>query len=459
MVKIYQANTFYLFEKDKIIKLICDSFPNIVNINNNYNINLAQNKHNKKIFCNLSIYSNGYKAKIDILKKEKTDGYHLFIIKLNTKHKMKSINDISFCAMVLAKAGINVIKTTILYISSHYRVGMELAKFFNPLDCTEIVTITTRKFLKISNKVVMNIISNIMPRPYLKSYCKYCPSFKECFKVNLDRHIFAIPQLSQNVLNSFIKRGIYYVDRIPLDFKLTARQRIVKHCIIHNKTYISHNLKQDLNKIIPPFFYLDFESFSTAIPLYKNVAPNTQILTQFSLDKTDVYGKLLQHKEYIATSTKDCRYELSKNLIKYLTSNNNSSIITYASFESAYIKKLINLFPNLHDALSNILNRIIDLESIMKKNYYNIKLHGKSSMKKVLSVLNLNIDYSDLSITNGQEAATAYAFMASGTYPSVKQRQDVTSDLLMYCAKDTKAMIEIHQFLIKISKLVNSSIE
>ncbi|MDR0915458.1 MAG: DUF2779 domain-containing protein [Endomicrobium sp.] len=405
-----------------------------------------------QVFCNLSIIASRYKARVDILQKQSTNNtWNLFLIKLSTKYKVKYVNEASFIAMVLEKTGMKVIKTTILYISKNYRFGMHISKLFISIDCTEAVNLQKQNFFKISDKIIVDLKSRSMPHPYLKSVCKHCHIFQHCVGKNINRHIFDIPDLSSVELENFIKRGIHIIDDIPLKFKLNSLQQTIKNCVLRNETYISQNLKYELTNMHPPFFYLDFESVSTAIPLYEHIAPNTQIVTQFSLDKTDNNGNILTHYEYINKKKKDCCNHIAKMLIKHLCNKSCSSIITYSNFESIYIRKLINLFPDLHYGLNNIINRMVDLELLLKRNYYNVNFHGKSSMKKVIEVISPELKYMNLDIKNGKDATIAYAFMLYGIYNKTTKQQTI-KNLLKYCAMDTLAMIKIHQFLINLVK-------
>jgi len=172
-------------------------------------------------------------------------------------------------------------------------------------------------------------------------------------------------------------------------------------------------------------------------------------LTQFSVHKTDGSGNILNHYEYIADQTKDCRREIAEKLIEYL--DVEGSIITYANSERLAISKLGVLFPDLLEKLSEIIERIVDLELIVRKNYYDVNFHGRSSIKKILPVLVPEMDYSSLEIRDGGNASAAFAFMARGQYDG-KKIEETKKNLLRYCAQDTLAMVRIHQFLINTVK-------
>jgi hypothetical protein len=353
----------------------------------------------------------------------------------------------SFISMVLAKSGINLSKITILHLSKDYRTGMSISQLFEESDCTEKVKLKAQEFLALSDKAFKDVESENMPQPCLKRKCKNCLVFNVCMGKDVQNHIFDLPRLSILAMDKLVALGVDTIDQIPPDFELTEMQKIVKDCVLTNATYVSKNLKTELKNIKPPFYYLDFESVTAIMPLYKDIAPHTQLLTQFSIDRTDESGNILNHYEYIADHTKDCRREIAEKLIKYL--GIDGSIITYANFERIAIHKLAKLFPDLSMNLNDIAERNVDIELIVRKNYYDINFHGRSSIKKILPVLIPEMDYTNLAISDGGDAAAVFAFMAMGLFDAEKI-EETKKNLLKYCAQDTLAMVKIHQFLINI---------
>ncbi|OEG70186.1 hypothetical protein ATZ36_05780 [Candidatus Endomicrobiellum trichonymphae] len=397
-----------------------------------------------KTIYRASFAAGGYLAKADILQKLDGNSWHLFEVKLGNKYKVKYARDMSFNAMVLAKSGLVVGKTTLLCLSNDYRLGMSISQLFKELDCTEKVEPKVQEFLILSDEVRENIESENMPEPYLKRNCKNCPVFDGCMGKDVKNYIFDLPRLSVLAMEELIAAGADTINKIPVDFELTQMQQIAKNCVLTNTNYISENLKTELENIRQPFYYLDFESVMTAMPLYRDIAPHTQLLTQFSIDRADDAGNILDHYEYIADQTRDSRREIAERLIKCL--GEEGSVITYANFERIAISNLAGLFLDLCEKLNKIAWRIVDLERIIKKNYYDINFRGRSSIKKVLPVLIPEMNYADLEIGSGGDAAASFAFMAMGLYDD-KKTEETKKNLLKYCARDTLAMVKIHQFL------------
>ncbi|MDR1244659.1 MAG: DUF2779 domain-containing protein [Endomicrobium sp.] len=403
---------------------------------------------NKAVYA-MPFVTDSFYAKPDILKKLEDNSWHLFEVKSGSRYKIKYTNDISFNVMVLSKLGIRISKTSALYLSSDYRTGMDSSKLFTEVDCSEKVEIKSQKFLSIADKASKDLQSEIMPPPVLKRHCKNCPIFDVCIGKDAKKHIFDLPRLSIVQMDQLIAMGADTIDKVPDDFELTERQKIVKNCVLTNTRYVSNDLKAELENTKQPFYYLDFESVTTIMPLYPNISPHTQILTQVSLDKADESGNILKHYEYIADQTRDCRKDIAEKLIEYL--DKEGSIITYANAERIIISNLALLFSELSENLNKIIERIVDLELIIRKNYYDINFHGRTSIKKILPVLIPDMSYDTLDIGEGGDASAAFAFMAMGLYDEGKIKE-TKDNLLKYCAQDTLAMIRIHQFLINATK-------
>jgi sugar-specific transcriptional regulator TrmB len=453
-------NDLLFMEGRKIHKLSYELFPSALNAHKRnieeaaaYTAELLQNPNNKTLL-EASFIAQGYSVRVDIIEKNCEEGkglWTLYEVKAGGKYKAKYVTDMAYSAMVLSKSGINVNHFELKHLSNEYRIGMPVEKLFSPIECAEKVKAKLDDFLNIFAKAKEELESETMPAPYLKRSCKNCPLFDGCMGKDVKKHIFDLPRLSVLAIDELTAMGADSVDKIPENYELTEMQKIVKNCMLTNSQYVSENLKTELENIKKPYYYLDFESITTAMPLYPNIAPHTQLLTQFSIDKSETLGEISKHYEYIADCSKDCRREIAEKLVEYLESD--GSVITYASFEKIAVSKLASMFEDLREPLLKISERIIDLEFLVRKNNYNVNFHGRSSIKKVLPVMIKDMNYEGLEIGEGGDAAAAFAFMAMGLYDEEKIQQ-TKENLLKYCAQDTLAMLKIHEFLeTKIKKL------
>ena len=178
-------------------------------------------------------------------------------------------------------------------------------------------------------------------------------------------------------------------------------------------------LMEDAKPLIEEQKHLDDGTEARAYWHYGYAMAIDDILRNFELKpKDDSFyfgsGQITDHFEYLANPREDCRKELTEKLINDLSGEGN--IIIYGNFEKAIIEKLVNLLPDLDISLNQILNRIVNFESIISKNFYHFDFHGSTSIKNTLPVLVPDMSYDELAIQEGDSAMAAFAYLALGKY-------------------------------------------
>jgi hypothetical protein len=111
------------------------------------------------------------------------------------------------------------------------------------------------------------------------------------------------------------------------------------------------------------------------------------------------------------------------------------------------INNLAKRFPDISGELNSLIDRIVDIEAIIRKNFYHPDFHGSTSIKKTLPSLVPEMSYEGLKIGNGDEAMVTFALLAQGKY-SDSEIKSVKNNLLEYCKQDTLAMVNLHQKLV-----------
>lgn len=109
-----------------------------------------------------------------------------------------------------------------------------------------------------------------------------------------------------------------------------------------------------------PLYFLDFESFQPAIPLYDNSHPYEQIVFQYSLHYIEHEGGKLKHKEFLAYPGEDPRRKLAEQLCSDIPLNVCTTAYNMG-FEKGRIRGLAEIFPDLSEHLMNIHDNIVDL--------------------------------------------------------------------------------------------------
>ena len=346
--------------------------------------------------------------------------------------------------MVLTRAGVRIVKASLMLISKDFRLGMGDDKLFVEVEKTAEVQARMKEFLPLWGDVDALTRRAIRPQPTLMFDCRRCEFWAtDCLGQGVEDHVFELPRLNQARFERLLDLDMTSISDITADFDLTPRQERIRKCVQTGEEYVGRSLRQDLDAVIWPAHYLDFETVMTAIPLYPDIAPYSQLPTQYSIHVCAALGQVEGHREYLATDpTIDCREELAERLIGDL--GRKGSVISYSPFEKTVIKKLAAAFPKLEKPLTAIVDRIVDLAAIIRNHYYHPGFHGSLSIKQVLPVLVPTMSYDGLDIGEGDTASAMMARMAKGQIVGEAAKR-IRRELLAYCEQDTLAMVRLHE--------------
>ncbi len=267
-----------------------------------------------------------------------------------------------------------------------------------------------------------------------------CPLI-ECWDFLPEANVFDLYGSKKKSFELF-EQGIYSFKDIPDDFILNGKQKIQKDCDTFGKPYINKAaIRQFLNTLQYPLYYMDFETFSSAIPQFDGTRPYQQIPFQFSLHVVDEDNATARHYSFLADSTNDPRNEFIDSL-KNVLGNSGSIVVYNQGFEKGVLRALANVFPEYDEWVESLNGRIIDLLAPFRSfHYYHPKQKGRASIKNVLPVLT-GKGYEGLNISDGMNASLAFLYVISNNV-SEDERMKVMDDLEKYCALDTEGMIWI----------------
>lgn len=384
-------------------------------------------------------------AKADILKR-KSDGWHMIEVKSNVNNKDEFIDDMAYTTMVIEHSGLNISNVSLMLISKDFQLGMENKKLFAEIDHTDNVIKRVEELKRYWTQIEEITRKSEKPELNLLYECHKCKLFKDCMGKNIEHHIFELPHLSKSNFEKLTQLGINCIENIPDKFPLTENQERVKICVQAKKPFVGNKLKNELESISWPAFYLDFETVSTAIPLYPDIFPYTKLLTQYSIHKCSKLGHIVNHSEYLARPSRDCRKKLTEHLIYDL--KGEGSIIVYSNFEKVIIKNLIKVCPEFSNELNSLIERLADLEAIIRNSFYQSSFHGRTSIKKTLPALVDNMSYGGMEISNGDSAMAVFGLMALGKYEN-REAKVMRKKLLDYCKQDTLAIVKLHERLVE----------
>ena len=268
-----------------------------------------------------------------------------------------------------------------------------------------------------------------------------CPLKEECWDFLPENNIFEMYGSRKKPFELF-EKGIYTFKDIPDDFILNGKQKIQKDCEISGKPHIEKKaIKQFLNTLQYPLYYLDFETFNTAIPLFDGTRPYQQIPFQFSLHVVEKENATPKHYSFLADGNDDPRHEFIASLKKVL--GNSGSIVVYSQgFEKGVLSRLATFLPKHNKWVESLNDRIIDLLAPFRSfHYYDARQKGSASIKNVLPVLT-GTNYDHLDISDGMDASLAFLDVIANNVTE-KEEIKIREDLEKYCALDTEGMIWI----------------
>jgi hypothetical protein len=268
-----------------------------------------------------------------------------------------------------------------------------------------------------------------------------CLLQQECWK-HLPEHNVMTLCSGKKLGEDLMSQGILDISNIPEETKLNDKQQIQKECVICRQPHIDTNeIKSFLKGLKYPLYFMDFETFATAIPIYDGTSPYQNIPFQFSLHVITKPGAMVEHYEFLAEGKDDPRPAFLAELKQDIGPKGNI-LVYYAAFEKSRLKELAGAFPEYEKWIDGIKERIVDLNAPFKDfSYYHPQQLGSSSLKHVLPILT-NLSYSDMNIGEGNTASLKFMESAFGDIPE-EERQKIRNDLLIYCGQDTGGMIEI----------------
>ena len=389
------------------------------------------------------IHNNCY-SRADILVPVE-DEWDIIEVKSGTKVKDVNIHDVSFQKYVYEGVGLKIRKCFILHLNNEYvRQGdLDINQLFKKTEITSEVE-ELMKDIEERIEPMFNTINTEEPTVSIGKQCDdpyTCPVKKECWEFLPKHNVFHLSRGKNKAIELF-EKGILELKDIPEDFKLTGKQEIQRECHINDKPHIhKEKIKSFLNQLDYPLYYLDFETFSTAIPKFDGLKPYSQVPFQYSLHVVKEEGAEAEHFEFLYDGSDDPRREFAEAL-KDVLGDTGSIVVYNQSFEISRIKELGVMYPEFKDWSEDVISRVIDLLVPFREfAYYDSDQNGSASIKYVLPVLT-GEGYSEMGIGSGTAASTEFYNATYGECTEEK-KEEVRKHLLEYCKLDTLAEVMI----------------
>jgi len=395
---------------------------------------------------------------VDILHKADDGSWEIYEVKSSTWHEKKSRNkiakyipDASIQYYVLNGVGLNVSKTSVTLLNSHYtfQQALDVHGLFSHVDISAEV-LALQEAIPAHLKTFHSCLSDTSQEPDIDigSHCKSpypCDASDYCWKKQRnipDYSVFNIFSMGKKPIDLY-EKGIIEVEDIPDEAMTTEKQRFVVDAWVNKTTIVDKPAIQHfLDGLTFPIYHLDFETFQAAVPTFDHQRPFQQICFQYSLH-IEHADKPLEHKEFLAKEGEDPRRALIERLISDLPED-VTILVFNESFEKKRIEEMVKDFPEYAEQLMRLHNNIVDLAvPFQKRYYYDYKLEGKYSIKLVMPLLvpEMADAYKQLRLVqNGGDAMNTFPKLNT---MDAETKLEYREALLKYCELDTLAMVKI----------------
>lgn len=250
-------------------------------------------------------------------------------------------------------------------------------------------------------------------------------------------------------------------------------------------------MKNALNKLEYPLHFIDFETYTGAIPYHKRMRPYEFIAFQWSCHTIQKPGDAPLHSEFINSEYDFPNFRFAEQLMQVI--GTTGTPIMWSSFENTILRSILeqmDVYNYKNDMLrewltgittdkkQNRIGRFVDMNELTLKYYFHPHMNGKTSIKKVLPAIWNNNPYlhaipwfeqyvpadeaklnpydtlapiigeleKEEVVKDGTGAMRAYNEIMFGATTNTERRQQLIKLLLQYCELDTMAMVIIWKY-------------
>ena len=403
-------------------------------------------KENQKVIYEASFNYSDVLAVADIVINEKS-GLNVYEVKSSTSISETYIRDAALQYWVISNCGYKIKDFSITYINNQYvrkgKLDLEelfitesVLKLIQPLQkWVEENVIRFKKVLAKRSIPVIDIGEHCYD-PYTCGFYEYCR------KHIPENSIFDLSGVHLNKKYDLYRNGIIKLEDVPADADLSKNAKLQLDVYNSKKDLIDKKaIKEFLSDLNYPIYFMDFETFQPAVPMFDNSRPYMQIPFQYSLHYKKNKKSTVDHYEFLAETGNDPRIKFIENLLR--DTKSEGDILTYnKSFEVLRLKEIAEAFPKFKKEIEERITRVKDLMlPFQKKYYYTYKMQGSYSIKYVLPALIPELSYKNLEINEGGLASIAFESLFYET--DLMRIADTRTNLLEYCKLDTYAMVKL----------------
>jgi hypothetical protein len=391
-------------------------------------------------------------AAVDILVK-KEGKWMAYEVKSSTKISPTYILDSSLQHWVITNSGIELNDFFIVNINNQYvRKGrIEAEKLF---VCTSVIKDAVKNFPFVNEKITQlktMLAGHQQPEIEIGEHCfvpYQCDFMGTCWKSVPADSVFDLAMTTKEEQFKMYRSGIKKITDLPDDYPLNKNAQVQVKSFKKKETIIEKTAVNNfVNGLSYPLYFMDFETFMPAVPIYDLSKPYQHIPFQYSVHYKESKEGEIKHLEFLAETGADPRRSFIEQLLGHL-SDKGDILVYNLTFERSVLNALKNDFPQYASEIDAVTARLKDLMVPFKeKHYYHPDMKGSYSIKNVLPALVSELKYDGLKIGQGSVAMAAFEKLQNET--DIFKIAETRDALLEYCKMDTLAMVRILEVLEK----------
>ncbi len=356
------------------------------------------------------------------------------------------------CGLPMERAELNLLNSKWAYLGDDNYEGL-----FRQMDVTAQIEVK-KALVPIWLEEAREVIKNGMPVLVTGGQCKkpHDCSFK-AFCETLDppgpeHPIELLPDSGGKGLAKKLKAEKGYVSVLePQPFEFTGANTAlylrIQKAHREGMAVLEPGADKFMAALPYPRYYFDFEGIDLPVPRWAAVRPYEQIAFQWSCHIERSPG-VFEHHAFLDVTGDDPTLPCIEKMREVIDPEDNGPILVfYQTYEKGRLEGMVVRHPEHADLVNGYIGRLVDLHPLVKHHFYDPRMKGSFSIKKVLPVIAPDLDYKDLEeVQEGTGAQIAYLNLAfEAMEPADWER--LRKNALLYCDQDTWAMVELGYFL------------
>lgn len=376
----------------------------------------------------------------------------LIEVKSATGIKPEYLPDLAFQTLVLRRSGIGVDRVLLVLIDRQFelRAAGEYDGLLLEKDLSSEVESALPEIESATEEFLQVMALESMPRIAMGAQClrpHTCPFIERCSAQQGAGPEFPVELLPRGgkIVPMLRAEGYSDLRQVPPGRLRGAVHQRVHAATLSGEAFFDIAATRALRKLDYPMAYLDFETIGLAVPEFIGTHPYEPWPFQFSIHVEEHAGHI-RHAEYLAPERLGDLEALAAALLAALP--DSGAVFAYnASFEKGVLLRMADRLPALANALRRVAERLIDLLPLTRAAYYHRDMQGSWSIKSVLPTLAPELSYRELAdVQEGDGAQRALLELRGGELNETR-RAALKRALLLYCERDTWALVVLRRFL------------